>query len=52
MAAGDTTAIAISASDSDATVKSKIEALSIVSGDIVLSVNHGGMSRIVKIKTA
>ena len=52
MAAGDTTSISISASTSNAAVETAIEALSIVSGDIVLAVNHGGESRIIKIKTA
>ena len=52
MAAGDATSITISADDTDTEVGTKITAMSIVSGDIVFSINHGGQSRIVKVKTA
>ena len=53
MAAGDTTSITLSSTDTDAAVKTKVEAaFTVASGDIFLTANHGGTVRVIQIKTA
>lgn len=52
MAASDATSVTISSSMTDTEVGAAITAMSIVSGDIVVTANHGGTVRIIKIKTA
>lgn len=53
MAAGDTTAITISADDTDAAIKTKVEAaFTVASTDIFLTANQGGQTRIIQIKGA
>lgn len=53
MAAGDTESITLSASDTDAAVKTKVEAaFTVAASDIFLTANHGGTVRVIQIKTA
>jgi len=52
MAASDASSITLSSTMTDAEVATAVTTFAIVSGDIVITANHGGTVRVIKVKTA